>query len=67
MCVEKEKRLRFFVQMFEQGKQHNVLVDIGKIAGMKGVAIVHGEKGESVWVSESCSACRQYWLQAQPE
>jgi hypothetical protein len=33
------------VQIFKQRKQHNMLVDIGKIAGMKGVAIVHGKLG----------------------
>ena len=43
MSVEKVKRLGFLMQMFKQGKQYNMLVDIGEVAGVKGVAIVHGK------------------------
>ena len=40
MCVEEEKRLRLFQQMIQHRQQDDVLVNIGKIAGVKGVTVV---------------------------
>jgi hypothetical protein len=40
--VHEEHRRRLALQSFEQRNQHEMFVDIGEVAGMKGVAIIHG-------------------------
>jgi hypothetical protein len=39
--IQKEQRRRLALQPFEQRDQREMLVDIGEVAGVKGVAIVH--------------------------
>ena len=42
MGVDDAERGRLVAQMHEDARQHRVLDDVGEIAGVKGVAIVHG-------------------------
>ena len=44
MGVDDAERRRFLAQMHEDAHQHRVLDHIGEIAGVKGVAIIHGAK-----------------------
>ena len=41
MRIDDPKRLVLQLQVFDQPHQHRMLDDIGEIAGVKGVAIVH--------------------------
>src|SRR4030081_4161052 len=41
MGVDDAKRRRFVMQIGENTHQHDVLDDVGKAAGMKGVTVVH--------------------------
>src|SRR5258708_29813978 len=43
MGVDDAERSRLVLQIGEHAHQHDVLDDIGKAAGMKGVTVVHGE------------------------
>ena len=42
MGVQKEQGRRLAHQALKHGQQHDVLVHICKVAGVKGVAVVHG-------------------------
>ena len=41
MGIDDAERGRLAAQMHEDARQHRVLVHIGKIPGVKGVAVVH--------------------------
>ncbi len=43
MAVDDAKRGRLVVQVGENAHQHDMLDDVGKAAGVKGVTVVHGE------------------------
>src|ERR1700737_4554753 len=43
MGVDDAKRRRLVLQIGENAHQHDVLDDVGKAAGMKGVTVVHGK------------------------
>lgn len=42
MGIEDAERRRLLAQMREDQHEHDVLHDVGEIAGMEGVAVVHG-------------------------
>jgi hypothetical protein len=46
MGVDDAKRGLLFLQIGQHARQHDVLDDIGKAAGMKGVSVVHGKAGQ---------------------
>ena len=41
MTVDDAERRRLLLQMGQDADQHDMLDDIGKVAGVKGVSIIH--------------------------
>ena len=46
MGVDEAERRRLGLQRLDQRQQHGVFEDVGKVAGVIGVAIVHGGHGK---------------------
>ena len=44
MGVDDAERRRLFLQIGQNAHQHDVLDDVGKAAGVKGVTVIHGEE-----------------------
>ena len=44
MGVEREQRRRFGGQGIAERQQRDVFEDVGVVAGMEGVAVVHGDR-----------------------
>src|SRR5205823_10964536 len=51
MGVDDAERGRFVLQIGENAHQHDVLDDVGKAAGMKGMTVVHGNRNYHVVAS----------------
>ena len=49
MGIEDAERRRLRAQMQQDAHEHRVLEDIGEVAGVKGVAIVHGTVALAKW------------------
>ena len=58
MAVDDAKRGRLVMQIAENPHQHDVLDDVGKAAGMKGVTVVHGQACTlRVGIEQSSETC----------
>jgi hypothetical protein len=65
MGVDDPKRRRFQLEILDQPAEDEVLHHIGEIAGMEGVAVVHGSAaGKSG--GRFCSSAAQWCISAGP-
>ena len=68
MGVDHAERRRLLAQMHEDAREHRVLDDVGEIAGMEGVAIVHAgiSPGEAVRLRHGLTGRRRRFDKALP-
>src|SRR5207253_6733787 len=57
MAVDDAKRRRLVLQMREDAHQHDMLDDVGKAAGMKGVTVVHARSSTLRETASKAAPC----------